>query len=56
VTLVDIHKRYLEKADGDPARLSKLLLDGIHPNEQGQQLVADALLPVVLEKLPQSDE
>lgn len=46
VLLVDMYAKYdeWEKANGSSA---PLLPDGMHPNSQGHQLVADALIPVV---------
>ncbi|HYF36334.1 MAG TPA: GDSL-type esterase/lipase family protein, partial [Prosthecobacter sp.] len=41
VPLIDIHAAYTGK-DAE-----KLLLDGVHPNDAGQQLVAEKLLPVI---------
>lgn len=51
VPLVDIHAAYAEysKSTGKPAET--LLLDGVHPNDDGQQLVADKLLPVIRSEL-----
>ena len=48
VELVDVYESF-EKfgATGDQS-VDDLLLDGIHPNEDGHRLVADLLLPVLL--------
>ncbi len=54
VELVDIYAAYdeWEKANGKSAEA--LLLDGMHPNDAGQKLVADKLEPV-LRKVSQSN-
>ncbi|MFA6543301.1 MAG: exo-alpha-sialidase [Limisphaerales bacterium] len=41
IPLVDVHEAFLAK---DP---DKLLLDGMHPNDEGHKLIADLLMPVV---------
>lgn len=43
--LVDVHAAYAGK------EAEKLLLDGIHPNDNGQQLVTELLLPVLRDAL-----
>lgn len=45
VPLVDVHAAFVA---ADPDRL---LLDGMHPNERGHQMVAELLLPVVRQQL-----
>jgi len=46
VPLVDVHAAFTaQKAD-------KLLLDGMHPNDAGHQLIAELLLPVLRQQLP----
>jgi lysophospholipase L1-like esterase len=42
VELVDVYALYVKHGDPD-----KLLSDGMHPNEQGHRLVADALIPLL---------
>lgn len=51
VVLVDIHKKFLDYAAQEGKELDELLLDGMHPNEAGHRLVAQALVPVVLEQV-----
>lgn len=46
VPLVDVHAAY-DKVESVDA----LLLDGMHPNDNGHQLVADLLVPVLREQL-----
>ncbi len=45
VPLVDIHAAFTAKGP------DALLLDGMHPNDKGHQLVAELLLPVIREQL-----
>jgi sialidase-1 len=45
VPLVDVHKAFTDK---DP---DALLLDGMHPNEKGHELITELLLPVIREQL-----
>lgn len=45
VPLVDVHDAFTAK---NP---DKLLLDGMHPNDEGHRIVAELLLPVILEQL-----
>jgi hypothetical protein len=44
VPLVDVYRMYRESSDGARETADDLLLDGIHPNERGQRMVADRLL------------
>jgi hypothetical protein len=45
VPLVDIHAGFTAK------KADKLLLDGMHPNDEGHRLVAELLVPVIREQL-----
>jgi lysophospholipase L1-like esterase len=45
VPLVDVHKAFSAK---NP---DKLLLDGMHPNDAGHQLITDLLLPILRDQL-----
>jgi len=45
VPLVDVHAAFLER---DPA---KLLLDGMHPNDEGHRMIAELLVPIVRAQL-----
>jgi len=45
VPLVEVHKTFSAK---DP---DALLLDGMHPNEKGHELITELLLPVIREQL-----
>ena len=47
VTLVDLHRQFMEYHRIEGQDLSDLLLDGMHPNDKGHRMVADALLPIV---------
>ena len=55
VPLVDVHAEYDDyvRRSGKPA--DSLLLDGVHPNDEGHGLVAQRLLPIVLKSLAESD-
>jgi len=43
--LVEVHEAFVRR---NP---DKLLLDGMHPNDAGHQLVAELLVPVIREQL-----
>ena len=45
VPLVDVHDAFTAK------NADKLLLDGMHPNDAGHQLIAELLVPVLREQL-----
>lgn len=45
--LVDVYAAFSQRSE-DPG-LDKLLLDGMHPNDWGQRLVADLLAPAIAE-------
>ncbi len=49
--LVDVYAIYhdWEKSSGRP--ISALLLDGMHPNDDGHKLLTDKLAPVVMDRL-----
>jgi sialidase-1 len=47
VPLVDIHAAYPAFAAKNKTTLDGLLLDGMHPNDLGHQLVAELLVPVI---------
>lgn len=49
--LVDVRAAYPEFAKKRKTFVSGLLLDGMHPNDLGQQLVAELLLPVIRSQL-----
>jgi lysophospholipase L1-like esterase len=46
VPLVDVHDAFTAK------NADKLLLDGMHPNDAGHQLIAGLLLPILRQQLP----
>lgn len=48
VPLVDIYQTFERFGNASGQSVDDLLLDGIHPNDRGQHLVADRLLPVIL--------
>ncbi len=52
VPLVDVWTLFRNAADKDKNGLGALLLDGMHPNDRGHRLVADALRSVVSQALP----
>ncbi len=45
VPLVDVYRAFLEYGEQPDCSVDDLLLDGIHPNNKGQELVAKKLLP-----------
>jgi lysophospholipase L1-like esterase len=47
VPLVDVYARFMDFEAQQGNRLDDLLLDGMHPNDRGHQLIADALVPVL---------
>ncbi len=47
VALVDLHQQFMDYHGGKGQHLSDLLLDGMHPNDKGHRMIADALLPLV---------
>ena len=49
VTLVDVAKAFEHYADDGRQSMDDLLLDGMHPNQQGHQLIADLLSPRIVE-------
>ena len=51
VPLVDIHAAYPTFAAKHNLTVDQLLLDGVHPTDQGHQLVTELLVPVLQEQL-----
>ena len=49
VPLVDVRAAYPAWAASRQAKVDALLLDGMHPNDPGHQLVSELLAPVVLD-------
>jgi sialidase-1 len=47
VTLVDVRAAYPEFAAKHQTTIEGMLLDGMHPNDLGQQLVAELLVPAI---------
>ena len=45
--LVDVYQRFEEYGKHPGRSVDDLLLDGIHPNEAGQRIVADGLMPLL---------
>jgi sialidase-1 len=45
VPLVEVHEAFTAK------NADKLLLDGVHPNDEGHRLIADLLVPIIREQL-----
>ncbi len=45
VPLVDVHHAFTAK------NVDKLLLDGMHPNDEGHRIIAELLLPVIREQV-----
>jgi lysophospholipase L1-like esterase len=48
VLLIDVYRRFEEFGEKDGQAVSDLLLDGIHPNEQGHRLLAEQLIAMLL--------
>ncbi len=48
VPLVDLHQMFMDHHSVEGQALSDLLLDGMHPNDRGHRMIADALLPIIL--------
>lgn len=46
--LIDVYQAFQDFGKTPGRSVDELLLDGMHPNEQGQRLVADLLIPVIL--------
>ena len=53
VSLVDVHKQFMDYHSVEGQDLSDLLLDGMHPNDKGHRMIADALLPVIVSQFSQ---
>ncbi len=51
IPLVDIHQAFLLHAQQLAIRVDSLLLDGVHPNDDGHAVTAAALLPVIHSEL-----
>jgi lysophospholipase L1-like esterase len=51
VPLVDAHAGYLAQAARTQTAVDALLLDGMHPNDAGHELVAELLAPVIRQAL-----
>ena len=49
VTLVDVAKAFESYAHEGRLSMDDLLLDGMHPNQQGHRLIADLLSPRIVE-------
>jgi lysophospholipase L1-like esterase len=49
--LIDIHAAYPAYAAAHKKSVDELLLDGMHPNDLGHQLVAEKLMPVIKAQL-----
>lgn len=47
VALVDVFTAYYTREETTGRKMDEWMLDGIHPNTEGQQLTADLLLPVL---------
>ncbi len=47
VPLVDIHQQFMDYHAVEGQQLSDLLLDGMHPNDKGHRMIADAFLPII---------
>ena len=46
--LVDLHRQFMDYHHVEGQDLSDLLLDGMHPNDKGHRMIADALMPIIL--------
>jgi lysophospholipase L1-like esterase len=51
VSLVDVRAAYPEFAAKHQTTIEGMLLDGMHPNDLGQQLVAELLVPTIRAEL-----
>jgi len=47
VPLIDVNRIFLDCAEAEGHSIHDLLLDGMHPNDQGHRLIADALLAML---------
>jgi len=47
VTLVDIHQQFMDYDSVEGQNLNDLLLDGMHPNDKGHRIIADAFLTAI---------
>ena len=47
VDLVDIHRQFMEYHAIEGQELTDLLLDGMHPNDKGHRIIADAFLSIL---------
>ncbi len=54
--LVDVYRLFEEHGAKEGQSVDELLLDGVHPNEAGQGMVADGLLPLVRSLVKKSGE
>ncbi len=48
VLLIDVYRSFEEFSQTDGQSVDDLLLDGIHPNDRGQRLIADQLMALLL--------
>jgi len=48
VTLVDVAKAFESHTEDGDRSMDDLLLDGMHPNQQGHQLIAALLSPLIV--------
>ena len=48
VTLVDVHENYQQHAKDPRRSLATLMPDGIHPNDQGQEIITELLIPEII--------
>lgn len=49
--LVDVHKAYVQFAAERNVSVDDLLLDGMHPNDAGHQVITEQLVPVIRDQL-----
>jgi len=50
---VDLHQQFMDYHAVEGQSLNDLLLDGMHPNNQGHRMIADALLPIIVAQAKQ---
>ena len=53
--LIDVQQAFFEQAQKQGVSVDKLLLDGMHPNDQGHRIVADLLIERILAVAKKAD-
>ena len=55
VTLIDLFQAFQDYDRVDGQSVDQLLLDGMHPNDEGHRLITDLLVPEILKLATQDD-